>query len=96
MTDDEDCIRWSFSKILMTILLFFLGGAGIYMTLSPLLEGDYSFKSLANILFTASIIFYMLSFMRVRKGYHLLFWSTSFSITILTAVLFLNYESLFE
>lgn len=73
MPDDEDNIRWSSFKIIIAGLLFSLGSAGIYMTLAPLLEGDYSFKSFANILFAASIIFYMLSFMRIRKGYHFLF-----------------------
>lgn len=94
-TQDSD-INWSFFKIFVAVLLFSLGGAGIYMTLTPLLEGDYSLKSFANLLFTATVMFYMLSFMRVRKVYHFLFWSASFSIAILTTVLFLNYESLFE
>lgn len=94
-TEDRN-IDWSPFKIFVAVLLFFLGGAGIYMTLEPLFDGDYSPKSFANLLFTATTVFYMLSFMRVRKGYHFLFWSTSFSIAILTTVLFLNYESLFE
>lgn len=92
----EPKIRWTFFKISMTLLLFGLGGAGIYLSIKPLIEGEYEPKSFANLFFTAMMLFYMLSFLRVYSTMQFIFWSTSFSIAITAAIMFLYYEDLFS
>lgn len=95
MTENSSNIRWSKFKVLITFILMGLGGYAIYIALSPVLDGEYDFKSMVNVLFAMLIIFFMLCFLKISHNYQFVFWACGFGLIVFLTVMFINYEDLF-
>lgn len=92
----ESGIRWTPFKIIMTIILLGLAGFVCYTGISPMLEGDYSFKSWVNVLFVVLLLSFLISLFKVGSSSQFVSWACGFGLMIFACAMFVNYESIFE
>jgi hypothetical protein len=88
-------IRWSWFKIFITLILMGLSIVGIYFAIQPLIEGDKSLKSFANLAFVLVILFFMFTATKLRKNYEWVFWACGFGLIIFCSIMFINHDSIF-
>lgn len=88
-------IKWSITKVLLTLVIFGGSIALIILGIYPIIEMDLDVKNIANILFVILHIFYCYSFSAVKRTSQFVFWSGSFLLLDIVTFLFYFYEDIF-
>jgi hypothetical protein len=88
-------IQWTASKVFTVVVLYCISIGLIFLGIKPLLDMFYELKSFANLLFVVSHIFYMFSFITVKKRSHFVFWVASYVLLDALSFMFFFSEDLF-
>lgn len=91
----EKKIHWTTLKVIFTLFLFGDSIALIIIGFVPLIDFGVDLKNLANLLFVALHVFYMMSFGGVKRDRQFYFWSTSFLLLDISTLMFYFYEDIF-
>lgn len=94
-TTPSNSMKWTTTKMIVTVTLFALSGLCIFLGLKPMFDMTYDFKSFANLMFVAMNGFYIFSFSAVHRTSQFVFWSASFLLLITITLMFYNYDEIF-
>ena len=88
-------LRWTGTKVLISVLLFLISAMCILAGITPIVEGFYDLKSFANLIFVVFHGFYMFSFSAVTKSSQFFFWALSFLMLDAMTFIFIYYDEIF-
>lgn len=94
-TRERRTIKWTFLKILVTIVLFISTLGIIYLSVEPLIEGEFELKSFVSVFFALLGFFFLFAVTGIRKNSHFFFWALGLSTIDMMNFTFLMYDSLF-
>lgn len=87
--------KWTTISIFITVCFFIAGIVCVFLGINPLLEMWYDLKSFSNLIFVVFHLYYLFSFIGVHTNSDFIFWTGSYSLLIVTSIMFYFYDDIF-